>query len=371
HFEGNLFEPFFDEEIFSMKIDLHHFNVESDLIESLLNHDSSIISSSSKIDSLLDEFAGELTLLKLIPPGIDETDCDPEEEIRLIKKLLYNNSSPRPLEEFISKNSDVAIESFSPSPIPVEDSDSFMEEIDLSFTLNDSMPPGIEDDDYESERDILILEELLSNDSLSLSENKSFHFDTPSSPRPPTKPPNTPGTSYSAVSYFGGVTTVIMQPNVQEKDKGKAILIEEPKPLKRQAQIKLDKEVARQMEVELNVDINWNAMIEQVKKSERLIDAVMKYQALKRKPLTEGQARRNMIVYLKNMVNERVKVPGKEVSQEKEVEVESSKREGKSLEQEIAKKKKIKEETEELKKHLQIVPDDDDMYTDVVTDINK
>nr|GFB68285.1 hypothetical protein [Tanacetum cinerariifolium] len=36
-------------------------------------------------DSLLDEFAGELTLLKSIPPGIDETDCDPGEEIRLTK----------------------------------------------------------------------------------------------------------------------------------------------------------------------------------------------------------------------------------------------------------------------------------------------
>nr|GEV78593.1 hypothetical protein [Tanacetum cinerariifolium] len=45
--------PLFDEEIFSIKINQHHFNIESDLIESLLNHDSSIISSSSKIDSLL------------------------------------------------------------------------------------------------------------------------------------------------------------------------------------------------------------------------------------------------------------------------------------------------------------------------------
>nr|GFB81546.1 hypothetical protein [Tanacetum cinerariifolium] len=45
--------PLFDEEIISTKIDPYHFNVESDLIESLLNHDSSIISSSSKIDSLL------------------------------------------------------------------------------------------------------------------------------------------------------------------------------------------------------------------------------------------------------------------------------------------------------------------------------
>nr|GEY35725.1 hypothetical protein [Tanacetum cinerariifolium] len=97
--------PLFDEEINSTKIDLHHFNAESDLIESLLNQDSLNISS-SKIDSLLDEFAGELIFLKSISLGIDEADCDPEEEIHLIEKLLYDNSSPRPLKEFNSKNSD-------------------------------------------------------------------------------------------------------------------------------------------------------------------------------------------------------------------------------------------------------------------------
>nr|GEX10457.1 hypothetical protein [Tanacetum cinerariifolium] len=123
--------PLFDEEIISIKINPHHFNAESDLIESLLNHDSSIISSSLKIDSLLDEFAGELILLKTIPSGIDETDCDPEEEIRLIEKLLYDNSSSH----------------------PPEDIDSLMEEIHLSFTPNDSMLPGIEQDDYDSERE--------------------------------------------------------------------------------------------------------------------------------------------------------------------------------------------------------------------------
>nr|GFB27365.1 hypothetical protein [Tanacetum cinerariifolium] len=111
--------PLFDEEIISMKMDQHHFNAESDLIESLLNHDYSIISSSSKIDSLFDEFADELTLLKSIPPGINETDCDPEEKIVLLR------------------------------------------EIDLSFNPDDPMPPGIEEDDYDSERDIFILEELL------------------------------------------------------------------------------------------------------------------------------------------------------------------------------------------------------------------
>nr|GFB53925.1 hypothetical protein [Tanacetum cinerariifolium] len=67
--------PLFEEVIIPMKIDQHHFNAESDLIESMLNHDSSIIPSSSKNDSLLDEFAGELTLLKSILSGIDKTDC--------------------------------------------------------------------------------------------------------------------------------------------------------------------------------------------------------------------------------------------------------------------------------------------------------
>nr|GFB49711.1 hypothetical protein [Tanacetum cinerariifolium] len=142
------------------------------------------------IDSLFDEFFGELTLLKSISPGINETDCDREEEIRLIKRLLYDNSSPRPPKEFIFEDSDTAFESVSPFPIPVEDSDSFMEEIDLSFIPDDPMPSGIKEDDYDSERDILILEELLRNDPLLLPKNESFHFDIPSSPRPPAKPPD-------------------------------------------------------------------------------------------------------------------------------------------------------------------------------------
>nr|GEW85605.1 hypothetical protein [Tanacetum cinerariifolium] len=120
----------------------------------------------------------------------NETDFDPKKEACLIKRLLYDNLYPRPPEEIVSENSDAAMESFSPFPIPVEESDSYMEEIDLSFTPYDPMPPNIEEDDYDSKRDILILEELLSNDFLSLPENESFHFDIPSSSRPPAKPPD-------------------------------------------------------------------------------------------------------------------------------------------------------------------------------------
>nr|GFA99408.1 hypothetical protein [Tanacetum cinerariifolium]GFB00931.1 hypothetical protein [Tanacetum cinerariifolium] len=93
--------PLFDKEIISIKIDLHHLNAESDLIESLLNHDSSIISS-SKIDSLLDEFVGELILLKSILPGFDEADCikdddyDSKVDMLFIKELLSNDSLSLP-----------------------------------------------------------------------------------------------------------------------------------------------------------------------------------------------------------------------------------------------------------------------------------
>nr|GEX92818.1 hypothetical protein [Tanacetum cinerariifolium] len=133
--------PLFDEEIISIKIDPHHFNVESNIIESLLNHESSIISSSLKIDSLFAEFVGKLTLLKSIPPGINETACNLEEETRLIKRLL----------------------------------------------------------------DILILEELLSSDSLSLPENESFHFDIPSSSRPPAKLPDG-NSGILNVKVMGGIS---------------------------------------------------------------------------------------------------------------------------------------------------------------------
>nr|GFA35129.1 hypothetical protein [Tanacetum cinerariifolium] len=97
------------------------------------------------------------------------------------------NSSSRPPKEFNSEISDAVIESFSPSPILVEGSDSFIEEIDIFIAPDDSMPPGIENDDYDSEGDILFLEEFLSNDSPSLPKNESFHFDVPSFPHPPAK----------------------------------------------------------------------------------------------------------------------------------------------------------------------------------------
>nr|GFD12362.1 hypothetical protein [Tanacetum cinerariifolium] len=66
-----------------------------------------------------------------------------------------------------------------------------MEEIDLFLATDDLMPPGIENDDYDSKGDIHFLEELLSSDPLPLLENKSSNFDHHddlSFPLPPSEP---------------------------------------------------------------------------------------------------------------------------------------------------------------------------------------
>nr|GEV98792.1 hypothetical protein [Tanacetum cinerariifolium]GEW42313.1 hypothetical protein [Tanacetum cinerariifolium] len=173
---------FDDEEIISTKIDPHYFNAESNLNESLLNRDT-LINSSPKFNYLL-----ELAHINPIPLGIEEADFDLEKETRLVENLPYDNPSPRPPEELNAEIVDTIVEFLSPSPILVEDGDSHMEEIDLFLTTDDLMPTGIENDDYDSERDIYFLEELFSNDPIPLPENGSFNFDhhdDPSFPRPP------------------------------------------------------------------------------------------------------------------------------------------------------------------------------------------
>ncbi|GJZ72446.1 hypothetical protein Tco_0636297 [Tanacetum coccineum] len=116
--------------------EIDHLDAIPDSVQSLLNRANSII-------FLIEEFA---------------------EDIYLIEKLL-NDDIP-----------DVIIESFSPSPIPVKDSDSLMEEIDIFLAPDDSIPPGIENDDYGSEGDVLFLKELLNDDSISLL-NDDVYFD--------------------------------------------------------------------------------------------------------------------------------------------------------------------------------------------------
>nr|GEX97375.1 hypothetical protein [Tanacetum cinerariifolium] len=152
---------FDDEEINSDEIDPHCFHAESDFVESLSNRDTLIDS------SLKREHA---------------------EYISLMERLFTINPCPRLME-----NSNTIVETLPTSPILIEDSDSQREKIDIFTGTDELLPPSTKSDDYDSEGEINVLEELLVDDSISLPENKSFYFDhqdDPSFPRPPPEPPD-------------------------------------------------------------------------------------------------------------------------------------------------------------------------------------
>nr|GFD03712.1 hypothetical protein [Tanacetum cinerariifolium] len=58
---------------------------------------------------------------------------------------------------------------------------------------------------------------------------------------------------------------------------------------------------ARELHAELNKDIDWDEAIDHVKLKAKEDPAVKRYQAVKRKPQTEAKARKNMMMYLKNI----------------------------------------------------------------------
>nr|GEX51591.1 hypothetical protein [Tanacetum cinerariifolium] len=142
-------------------------------------------------------------------------------------------------------------------------------------------------------------------------------------------------------------SSIIISANTKSKDKGKGIMVEEPKPLKKKQQVKMDKE-----------------------------------------PQTEAQAQKNMIMYLKNVAcfrldyfkgmsyddirpifeakfNSNIAFLLKIKEQLEEEENRAIQSINETSAQKAAKRRKLNEEVVDLKRHLEIVPDeDDDMYTE-------
>nr|GEX07073.1 reverse transcriptase domain-containing protein [Tanacetum cinerariifolium] len=85
--------PLFDEEIIFMKIDPRHFNVESGLIESLLNYDSSIISSSTE-SPMNSFFLNQFYRDRSIPSGINSDYSDYEGDNLFLERLLDDDPIP-------------------------------------------------------------------------------------------------------------------------------------------------------------------------------------------------------------------------------------------------------------------------------------
>nr|GEV96398.1 hypothetical protein [Tanacetum cinerariifolium] len=72
------------------------------------------------------------------------------------------------------------------------------------------------------------------------------------------------------------ISTIILV-KIKSKDKGKRIWVEEPKPLKKKQQIKMDEEYAKKLHAELNKDIYWDEAINHLKRKAKEDPAVKKY----------------------------------------------------------------------------------------------
>nr|GEX54244.1 hypothetical protein [Tanacetum cinerariifolium] len=138
-----------------------------------------------------------------------------------------------------------------------------------------------------------------------------------------------------------------------------------------------------------------NEAIDHVKRKAKEDPAVKRYQAMKRKPQTEAQARKNMMMYLKNVVgfkidyfkgmsyddirpifeakfNSNVALLLKKKEQIEEDENRELQKINETPIERAAKRRKLDEELEDLKRRLQIVPnEDDDVYTEATPLVRK
>nr|GEV04527.1 hypothetical protein [Tanacetum cinerariifolium] len=130
------------------------------------------------------------------------------------------------------------------------------------------------------------------------------------------------------------IPSTIIHSKAKSKDKGKRILVEEPKPHKKKTQIEQDEAYAREKQKEDN--------------------DVKRYQALKRKPQTKVQAKKNMMIYLRNVV-------GFKIDYFKGMTYDDIR----PIFEKKFNSNKLDEKVEEQRRHLQIVPnDEDDVYTE-------
>nr|GEW62877.1 hypothetical protein [Tanacetum cinerariifolium] len=167
------------------------------------------------------------------------------------------------------------------------------------------------------------------------------------------------------------------------KDKGKGILIEKPKPMKKKDQIELDAKYARKLHED-----------DHVRQKSKEDQYIKRYQVMKKRPQTKSEARKNMMVYLKNTVgykldffkgmsyddirpifqarfdaNMRFLLKTREEMEEEDRKALQSINETPA--QKATKRRKLNEEAkevEDLKKHLEVVhdDDDDDVFTEAI-----
>nr|GEX59545.1 hypothetical protein [Tanacetum cinerariifolium] len=135
----------------------------------------------------------------------------------------------------------------------------------------------------------------------------------------------------TSVTITAATTPILVATITAAPNNGKGIMVEEPKPLKKQAQIEQDEAYARELKMDYFKGMSYDDI----------------------SPIFEKKFNSNVAFLEKT----------KEQMEEEDSKV--LKRTSESQSEKAAKKQKLDEEVEELKKHLQIVPnDDDDVYTE-------
>nr|GFB27256.1 hypothetical protein [Tanacetum cinerariifolium] len=181
-------------------------------------------------------------------------------------------------------------------------------------------------------------------------------------------------------------------------DRGKGILVETPKPMKKKDQIEMDAEYARKLQEEIdrdhdgfNKDIDWDTAMDHVNQKSSNPQYIKRYQGIKKRPQTESEACKNMMIYLKNTVgykmyffkgmtyaqiclifqarfdeNIRFLFKSREEIEAEDQEIIKSINETPA--QKASKRRKLSEEAQEaedLRKRLEVVEDeDDDVFVD-------
>nr|GEV67636.1 hypothetical protein [Tanacetum cinerariifolium] len=146
------------------------------------------------------------------------------------------------------------------------------------------------------------------------------------------------------------------------KDKGKGIIVEAPTPMKKKDQIEIDAEYARKLQEEIdkdhdrfNKDVNWDAAMDHVNQNSSNPQCIKRYQGMKKRPQTESEARKNMMIYLKNTAGYKIDF-FKGMTYAQICPIFQAR-----FDENIRKKlSKEAQEAEDLRKRLEVVEDEDD-----------
>nr|GEU30930.1 hypothetical protein [Tanacetum cinerariifolium] len=165
----------------------------------------------------------------------------------------------------------------------------------------------------------------------------------------------TPTISMDDITLAKALATLQSEKPMGSKDKGKAKMIEHEKPLKKKDQIMIDKEVARNLEAQLQAELEEEERLPRQKEEEANIALISKY----------DDAFDNTMSWINSCVpTEKDRAKGSETRAEG-----SSKRAGEELESDKSKKQKVDEQVEvkeyndqekaEIKMYMKIISNDE------------